>query len=230
MNSVQLIQDCLTNSESKLESAKLLGDNTKYEEAIFFAIIAYEEAGKADFLINKIVNKEQIFSNDWDSLTKGGSHTKKLIMYYENRKKTFEMMTDSDFRTLQNHYKKTFPVTQSHNEVIDELQKKIDCFKKLNILKKNITYVDNQQNHPNFTENELNAIYLMLDFETKLSISLTKLGLDINSITPTGNNSEDLKQIDKFDSFKKMIELQKESTESNNIKQFALAKSILKNL
>lgn len=229
-DTIKLIQDCIENSESKLDSAQILSDKGKFGDAISWIIIAYEEAGKADFLTNKFTNKEPILDTDWNSLTKGGSHTKKLIMYYENRKKTFESMSDPDFLTLQNHYKKILPVTHSRYQIMEELEKTIYFFKKLNVLKKKITYVDNQPQNKQFTENELTAIFLLLNFETRKSISLTKFGLKSISFIPTGNDSEDLKRIDKFDSFKKMLELKKESILPQNVKQFALAKLLLQNL
>ena len=226
---INLIQNCISNSESKLDSAQILGNSGKFEDAITWAIIAYEEAGKADFLINKIVNNETIEDSEWDSLTKGGSHTKKLIMYYENRKKTFEIMSESDFQTLQDHYQNTFPVTHTQEQVLVELEKTIDFFKKLNNLKKAITYVDRTENG-RFSENELNAIFSLLDFETRKSMSLTKFGLDTYSYTPTGNNAEDLKQLDKFESFQGMVDLQKESQVHSTTQKFALAKSLLQNM
>jgi len=226
---INLIQNCISNSESKLDSAQILGKSEKFEDAITWIIIAYEEAGKADFLINKLVNKETISDSDWDSLTRGGSHTQKLIMYYENRKKTFEMMSDSDFQTLQNHYQQTFPVNHSKVQVLEELQKTIDFFKKLNNLKKTITYVDKTENEK-LSKNELNAIFSLLDFETRKSISLTKFGLETYSYTPTGNDSEDLKELDKFDSFQGMVDLQKESQIPSTAQKFTLAKSLLQNM
>lgn len=226
---IKLTQECIANSESKLDSAQILAKSRKFEDAITWVIIAYEEAGKADFLINKIVNKETISDSDWDSLTKGGSHTKKLIMYYENRKKTFEVMSDSDFQTLQSHYQQTFPVTHSREQILEELQKTIDFFKKLNNLKKTITYVDKTENE-RLSENELSAIFSLLDFETRKSTSLTKFGFDTYSFVPSGNDSEDLKELDKFDSFKGMVELQKESQIPRNAQKFALAKSLLQNM
>lgn len=227
---ISLIQDCISNSESKLDSAQILGNNRKFADAISWIIIAYEEAGKADFLMSKLAFNETINDEEWNSLTRSGSHIKKLVMYYENRKKAFESMSESDFATLKSHYSKSFPISHTRSQIAEELELTINIFRKLNFLKKRLFYVDANSQSRSFSETELNSIFSLLDFETRKSISLTKFGVESYLFVPSGDDQKDLKELDKFDSLKKMTSLKQESQIPQNSQKFTLAKSLLQSL
>ena len=225
----EFAQRCIDSAEGKLASARILRKNKHFENSIFLYIIAYEEAGKADFIMTKVSFNEKITSKDLEKLSDPSSHNRKILEYHLNRKKTFSRFQNSNIKKLNN-----IILTNSDIFETKQMQKRYDgslkILSKLDNLKKRLFYSDfitYNDKKKKFSKKDLDSVCHLLDFQSEISIALSSLRLEASKITPSGNKEKHSKKISQLPSMKKFEMLKKLEQSSKHKMKIESAVSVI---
>lgn len=225
---IPIIQDCIEKSELKLNSAQILAKRDKFRDAIITTVEAYEKAGRGDYLLDTIMIKDTVLDHEWASLVREENSQKQLISHYKNMKKNIEGMSDVWFTNIQKRHKQIFGVNLSRDPILERFQLKIDILEDVNNLKEKLMCADEPSEV--FTEHQFNIIFTFVNFETRTAIAMAKFRNEVYSFMHTGNYPIPFKEFCKLDSFKNIMDLEKEGNLEHNLKQYERAQSFLQKI
>jgi len=207
-------KDCLKNAKSKLKSARILKNEKQLEDAIFLYIIAYEESGKADYILTNQSFGVSISESKWKRLTGSGSHTDKILEYFTNRKKTLQKFSNQNFATHKKIIYLSNRIAEPYENQLSRFNNTIELLKHVNTLKKNLFYADPFHSKPGqsvLSPKELENLCYLFDFQSEISVTLSEMRLEILKIKPSKDIKKDKFKIEQLPSFKKFRTLEKKS-------------------
>ena len=216
------IEACLKLGYEKLELAKLLKKEKKYPGAIVAYVEAYEEIGQALFLTEKINDSKEINENDWNELTKPGTHQKKILIHYIARKDQLEKNTNEEYEKVQkSKIGKIFVTDGTREDNIKAIEKRISIYNKLHKLRQTFNYSHDLQgrimSHDTYDKKDLESLCYVLESECFTSYYVVKLGLEFQAITlPNDTEDTSISKIVSLPSVKKLKELFQKSLTSSN--------------
>jgi len=231
LNIETAIRQCIEKSTGKLTSARVLKDAKRLEDSIILYINAYEESGKADFLMSKLSFNEKVTRKEWKSLTGLGSHPDKILMYYLNRKKTLLKFQEDEWKGVKKIVLENPYPNESKEQTLSRLNVTLSILSKLNGLKKMLAYSDSlfeEKNLKELPEEDLISLAYLLDFEMEKSLFVTSLGLEVRELKPTNNTEKDVQRISQLPSMKKLQKLKELASTPSHNKTIERAVTILR--
>lgn len=163
---------CQEHITMLLSDSRYLYDAGRYSSSIALSILANEEVGKMNMIRAHTVTKSDILMSEWSDMSKIGSHSFKLVSFYQNA-------FDDVIKMGKEHYDETVREEVKKGSKInfkgfDVIVKHVDVLKtrlqKFNEIKKACLYVDWKNDSwfsapMYFTGYELNLIAnFLLDF------------------------------------------------------------------
>lgn len=215
------IEEYLRVGKEKLETAIILKKSKKYPNAITEYIGAYEEIGQALFLTDKISHNEEITENDLKKYIKPASHAKKILAHYITRKEQMAKNSDEAFEKIKkSEIGELFRNPYTREKTIDETNKRISIYSKLNKLRQTFDYshdLSGQITTHDYAEDDLDSLCYLLESECLTSYYQVKLNLEGRSIrSPNYTDETVLSKIASLPSIKELTELNKKSNTKNN--------------
>lgn len=176
------IKACLKIGSRKLESAKLLKEGKRFEDAISPYVKAYEELGQAAFFKESYSKNPEITENEWKILVKPGSHTSKIIAFYIGVKNSLQNMSEEAFNTISKSYVgQSFLYTGNKDILLNDVKMKIKIFDKLDKLRQRFDHSHNLDGTiVKYNERDLESFCELLEFECLKSYYSALLWLDYN--------------------------------------------------
>lgn len=127
-----------------LSDSRKLYDEKRFVSSIALSILAYEEVGKMDFIRMKIKNECDILEKEWKEMSSYGSHSYKLISFYQFALEDVQKLSEDEFNRIVEEEKKRGSIVKfkklSELKEGEEIIKK--RFRKFNDIKKACFYED----------------------------------------------------------------------------------------
>lgn len=164
---------CLAKGKRFLDHANKLAKDGGQESAIPLLVLGFEEINKAGFIENKYRRNESISDAEWGALTKGGSHTYKLVSQYSSIIMEQANMPSENRKAVIQYYKERGqlwwdPEADPNSAGLKYL---VQLLPKLNELKKLFLYTEyknGQWQHNKYRKKLLNALCYFIYHEARL--------------------------------------------------------------